>query len=115
MISIYTIGSSITTNWYYAQSVVAMDDGTYFCPNWKIQFVLTNLPPAPAVLTVDMAGAVGGTFLTSVNGTSLSNLSLTSDGGIYRSAIRSGSFQSQSANIRPQPAASGNQCDRFSG
>jgi rhamnogalacturonan endolyase len=90
---VYTIGSSTTTNWYYAQSVVAMDDGTYFCPNWMIQFVLTNLPPAPAVLTVDMAGALSGTFLTSVNGTSLANLSLTNDAGIYRSATRAALFR----------------------
>ena len=90
---VYQIGSSTPDDWYYAQSVVAMDDGTYFSPTWKVEFVLTNLPPSPAVLTVDMAGSLAGTLLTTVNGSSLSNVSLTNDASIYRSATRSGMFR----------------------
>jgi len=89
---IYHVGTSTAADWYYAQSVVAMDDGTYFCPVWNVEFVLTHLPPSPAVLTLDLAGGVGGTLLTAVNGSSLNNLSITNDASIYRSATRSGLF-----------------------
>ena len=90
---VYRVGSSSAADWYYAQSVVAMDDGTYFSPVWKIEFTLTDLPPAPVVLTLGMAGSVGGTLFTSVNGTSLPDVSLTNDASIYRSATQSGMFR----------------------
>jgi rhamnogalacturonan endolyase len=98
---VYRIGTSTATNWYYAQSTVAMDDGTYFSPTWKIEFVLTNLPPAPAVLTVDMSGTLAGTLLTTVNGSALSNVSLTNDASIYRSGTRSGMFRQVEWSFAP--------------
>jgi rhamnogalacturonan endolyase len=90
---VYRVGSNSAADWYYAQSVVAMDNGTYFSPVWKIEFTLTHLPPAPVVLTLDMAGSLRGTLLTSVNGTSLANVSLTNDACVYRSATQSGMFR----------------------
>lgn len=87
---VYRIGDSMATNWYYAQSVVAMDDGSYFSPTWRVEFAVSNLPPSPAALTIDLAGGIGGTLLTTVNGTSLANLGITNDGSIYRSATQSG-------------------------
>ncbi|HEU6447595.1 MAG TPA: polysaccharide lyase family protein [Verrucomicrobiae bacterium] len=98
---VYHVGTSAATNWYYAQSVVAMDDGSYFSPNWMVEFVVTNLPPSPAVLTIDMAGSIGGTLLTSVNGSSLSNITLTNDASIYRSATQSGIFRHAELNFDP--------------
>ena len=98
---IYRVGTSAPTNWYYAQSVVAMDDGTYFCPNWNVEFVLMNLPPSPCVLTIDLAGGVSGTLLTKVNGSSLNNLSITNDACIYRSATRSGLFRHFELSFSP--------------
>lgn len=90
---IYRAGRSAATNWYYAQSVAALDDGTYHSPKWVVEFVLTNLPPAPVVLTVDLAGGIGGTLAVAANTTSLGSLTITNDAGIYRSATQSGLFR----------------------
>lgn len=98
---VYRVGTSVATNWYYAQSVLAMEDGTYFSPKWNIEFTLNSLPPSPAVLTIDLAGGIGGTFLTSVNGNSLDNISIANDGSIYRSATRSGLFRHFELSFAP--------------
>lgn len=98
---IYRVGSSAATNWYYAQSVVALDDGTYHSPKWIVEFVLTNLPPSPAVLTIDLAGGIGGTLAVSANTTSIGSLSITNDAAIYRSGIQSGLFRHFEISFSP--------------
>jgi len=111
---VYHVGSSVATNWYYAQSVVAMDGGTYFSPTWKVEFVLTNLPPSPAVLTVDLAGSLKGTLLTTVNGGSLNNVTLTNDACIYRSATRGGAFRHVEWSFSPNLLQPGTNVIAFS-
>lgn len=98
---IYRAGSSTATNWYYAQSVVALTNGTYHSPNWKVEFVLTNLPPSPAVLTIDMAGGIGGTLAVTANTTSIASLTITNDAAIYRSGTQSGLFRHVEISFSP--------------
>jgi rhamnogalacturonan endolyase len=98
---VYRIGSSVATNWYYANSVVPLDGGTYLSPNWKVEFVLTNLPPSPVVLTIDLAGGVGGNLQTKVNGTSLADIVVWGDSCITRSATRSGAPRHHELSFSP--------------
>jgi hypothetical protein len=83
-------------DWYYAQCVVPMPDGTYFSPTWNIDFNVTALPgPGKLALTVDLAGACGGDnrLNVSVNGTPVGVIVSPNDSGIYRSAVRSADFR----------------------
>lgn len=98
---VYRVGSSTTTNWYYAQMVTPLDNGTWFSPRWQVEFVLTNLPPSPALLTMDLAGANGGNLQTTVNGTSLANISAWNESSIMRSATRSGAPRHHELSFSP--------------
>jgi rhamnogalacturonan endolyase len=93
----YTVGQSDPArDWYYAQSVVPMPDGSYFSPIWNINFNVPNPPPGiPLRLTVDLAGAAGGHNLLdiSVNGHAIGQIDSPNDSGIYRSAVRSADFR----------------------
>ena len=93
----YTIGQSTPAkNWYYAQSVVPMPNGSYFSPVWNIRFDLKSAPAAgPMLLTVDLAGAAGGNnrLHVSVNGQEAGVIDSVNDSGIYRSAVRSANFR----------------------
>jgi len=93
----YTIGQSTPAkNWYYAQSVMPMPDGSYFSPVWNVKFDLKETPSAgPMLLTVDLAGAAGGNnhLHISVNGREIGVIDSINDSGIYRSAVRSANFR----------------------
>jgi rhamnogalacturonan endolyase len=93
----YTVGQSDPSkDWYYAQCVVPMPDGSYFSPTWNINFNVSD-PPQPGLLTltVDLAGAAGGDnhLLISVNGHSIGQINSPNDSGVYRSAVRSANFR----------------------
>jgi len=96
----FTVGNSDPAkDWYYAQSVVPMPDGSYFAPVWNINFKLADrdkeIPAGPATLTVDMAGACGrnNRLHVSVNGRETGIIDSINDSGIYRSAVQSADFR----------------------
>ena len=84
----YIIGSSIPSDWYYAQMVAAMDDGSFLSPEWNVVFDLDSVPTSTCELILDLAGSMSGTLYLSVNGASIGSLSLDNDAGIYRSATQ---------------------------
>lgn len=85
----YTVGtSSPATDWYYAQSVMALDSGAYLTPKWNVNFSLASVPAGTAELVIDFAGAMSSTLNLKMNGTSIGSLAMVNDAGIYRSATR---------------------------
>jgi rhamnogalacturonan endolyase len=84
---VYTIGSSVETNWYYALSTIPLDGGTYHAPFWHIDFDVATIPEGPARLILDLAGARSSTLTVSLNGSTITNLSIPNDAGLYRSAV----------------------------
>ena len=65
----YNIGQSTpANNWYYAQSIVAQDGGTFYSPKWNVNFTLPKALPDPVVFTIDIAGGYGTYFYVYVNG-----------------------------------------------
>src|SRR5207248_1552485 len=63
----FVIGTSNPkTDWYYAQPIVALDNGTWFAPKWNIQFSLTqqqiNDMNGSALITMGLAGSIGTAF-----------------------------------------------------
>ncbi|PNS17664.1 hypothetical protein CAC42_3059 [Sphaceloma murrayae] len=84
----FTIGTSRTDEWYYAQSKL----GT-----WSIVFDVPELQAGTATLLVSLAGYSQSTGLAvSVNGVSLGRLdkdTLTSDPAVYRSGTVSGEWR----------------------
>lgn len=102
----YIIGRSDPgKDWYYAQSVVAMPDGSYFSPVWNIHFNLKKIPDhGPAVLTIDLAGAAGGGgnhLDVSLNGHPIGKIDSPNDSGIYRSAVQSAQFRHHAIEFDP--------------
>jgi rhamnogalacturonan endolyase len=93
----FTVGQSDPAkDWYYAQSVVSMPDGSNFSPVWNIHFDLKEQPAAgPALLTLDLAGAVGSNarLVIKVNRREVGRISPVNDSSIYRSAVRSAHFR----------------------
>jgi len=93
----YNIGqSNPARDWYYAQSIVPMPDGSYFSPTWNINFsTATQPPPGPVRLTIDLAGASGGNnrLDISLNGHPIGQIDSPNDSGVYRSAVRSADFR----------------------
>ena len=92
----YTVGQSQPAkNWYYAQNVLAMEDGSYFSPKWNIQFNLPMMEAGKLLLTVDLAGAAGGEnrLAVSANGRDIGEINSPNDSGVYRSAVRSADFR----------------------
>ncbi|HHY84402.1 MAG TPA: hypothetical protein GYA07_02520 [Verrucomicrobia bacterium] len=98
---VYRIGTNTAEDWYYAQAVVGMEDGSWFSPVWRIEFVLTNLPPAPAVLTIDLAGGNNGSLITTVNGHQLDLIAVWNDSSIVRSATQSGAPRHHELSFSP--------------
>lgn len=97
----FIIGQSVPSNdWYYAQCVIPLGsasdtNGIYIAPKWNVLFTLTNTPPQPAVLNLDLAGAISGAFNVYVNGTSLapnpiSGFGNVNDAAIYRDGVQGG-------------------------
>lgn len=84
----YTIGTSSPSDWYYAQMVAALDNGTYHSPKWNVVFDLDSVPATPCELVLDLAGTMSGTLYLNVNGSSIGSLALENDAGIYRSATQ---------------------------
>ncbi len=84
----YTVGTSTAADWYYAQMVTPMNDGTYLTPRWNVVFSLASVPTGTAELVIDLAGAMSGTLNLTLNGTSVGGVTTTNDAGIYRSATR---------------------------
>jgi rhamnogalacturonan endolyase len=82
----YTVGASAPADWYYAQSVMALDNGSYLTPKWNVNFTLAAIPAGPAELVIDFAGTMSSTLNLTLNGTSLGSLATVNDAGIYRSA-----------------------------
>ena len=104
----YTVGTSDpASDWYYAQAVIAAPDGTYFAPRWNIHFDLTEIPPAPATLTVALAGAAGnGAFHAYVNGTDVSTdtvhgIYTINDTALYRDGVKTGQYQTYALQFDP--------------
>jgi rhamnogalacturonan endolyase len=101
----FTIGKSDPAkDWYYAQSVVPMPDGSYFSPTWNINFDLAALPrEGPMLLTVDLAGAAGGKNVlnVSVNDHEIGTIKSPNDSGIYRSAVQSADFRHNEIQFDP--------------
>ncbi len=92
----YVVGQSQPAkNWYYAQSVVAMEDGSYFSPKWNIRFNLPTVETGKLRLTVDLAGAAGGDnqLVVSANGQDIGEIRSPNDSGVYRSAVQSANFR----------------------
>ncbi len=95
----YTIGVSSPADWYYAQSVMALDDGTYLTPKWNVIFPLAAIPAGPAELVIDFAGAMSSTLNLTLNGTSIGSLAMVNDAGIYRSATSLSRYTQQRVSI----------------
>ena len=91
----YAVGASTAADWYYAQMVVPMNDGSYLTPKWNVNFSLAAVPTTPAELVLDLAGSMSGTLNLSVNGSSIGSLGLVNDAGIYRSATRLSRYRQQ--------------------
>jgi rhamnogalacturonan endolyase len=92
----FTIGQSDPAkDWYYAQSVLPMTDGSYFSPTWNILFDVADVPTTgPMLLTVDLAGAAGENNLhVIVNDHEVGPIAFKNDSGIYRSAVQSADFR----------------------
>jgi len=101
----FTIGKSDPArDWYYAQCVLPMPDGSLFSPTWNIHFNVAGAPPAgPCVLTVDLAGAAGGSnhLQVAVNGHAVGDINSPNDSGVYRSAVRSANFRHNEIQFDP--------------
>lgn len=92
----YTVGvSDPATDWYYAQSVMALDSGAYLTPKWNVNFSLASVPSGTAELVIDFAGAMNSTLNLRMNGTSIGSFSTVNDAGIYRSATRLSRYRQQ--------------------
>lgn len=91
----YTIGTGLPSDWYYAQMVAPLDDGTMVSPKWHIVFNLVSLPSGTCELVFDFAGAMSSTLNLTLNGSSLGSLTTANDAGIYRSATRSSRYSQQ--------------------
>jgi rhamnogalacturonan endolyase len=92
---VYTVGESALTDWCYALSQIPLDGGVYHSPEWHIDFNLTTIPAEPAILRLDIAGAKKR-LNVSVNGTTVSNLTLYTDSGLHRSAVLGSFYQHHS-------------------
>ena len=78
----YTIGTSKTSDWYYAQA----SQGT-----WTISFNNNKDFTAPLHLTIATAGAAGNVKIeVKVNSTVLKSIQYNNDAGVYRSAVLGG-------------------------
>jgi len=101
----YTVGQSDPArDWYYAQSVVPMPDGSYFGPTWNINFDLLAQPSdGPMLLTVDLAGAAGdkNVLHVSLNDHEIGAIKSPNDSGIYRSAVQSADFRHNAIEFDP--------------
>jgi rhamnogalacturonan endolyase len=91
----YTVGTSTAANWYYAQVVMPLDDGSYLTPRWNVLFSLATVPTGQAELVIDFAGAMSGTLNLTLNNTSIGSLAMVNDAGIYRSATRLSRYRQQ--------------------
>ena len=92
----HTVGQSQPAkDWYYAQSVLPMEDGSCLSPKWNVWFALPPVEPEKMLLTVDLAGAAGGDnhLMISVNDQGIGQIRSPNDSGIYRSAVRSADFR----------------------
>ena len=92
----YVVGQSQPgRDWYYAQSVVPMADGSYFSPRWNVKFTLPTVTPGKLRLTVDLAGAAGGNnrLMVYANGKGIGQITSLNDSGVYRSATLSANFR----------------------
>jgi len=96
----FVIGSSVPSNdWYYALSNLPIEitptNGIWVSPRWNIHFPSDEIPPAPARLSVELAGAIRDcAFYVFVNGVNIcpnpgTGIYTVNDASIYRSAVRS--------------------------
>lgn len=104
----YNVGtSSPASDWYYAQPVIAGPGGTYVAPRWNINFNLDAIPPAPAQLTIALAGASGsGAFHAYVNGVDVSTdtyrgIYTIDDTAFYRDGVKTGQYQVYPLQFNP--------------
>jgi autotransporter-associated beta strand protein len=112
----FTVGqSNVANNWYYAQCIFALANGTYFAPVWNINFNLPSVPTAPVVLTVDLAGGYGTAFYTYVNGVNRTPSPYTTTGvytssgaDIYRDVVQVGQWQQYTVTLPASAFVAGN-------
>ena len=112
----FTVGqSNVANNWYYAQCIFALANGTFFAPHWNINFNLPTAPASPVVLTVDLAGGYGTAFYTYVNGVNRTPSPYTSTGvytssgaDIYRDVVQVGQWQQYTVTLPASAFVAGN-------
>ncbi len=109
----YTVGTSTAADWYYAQMVTPMDDGTYLTPSWNVLFSIASAPTGTAELVLDLAGAMSGTLNLTLNNTSIGSLALVNDAGIYRSATRLSRYRQQRVTFNASLLKTGSNTLRF--
>jgi len=97
----FNVGTSNCANdWYYAQPIFALPNGTYCFPHWNINFNLAAVPTSPVTLTMNLAGGYGTYFYIYVNGTNVTpgsynyaGIPTNSGADIYRDVVQIGQFQ----------------------
>jgi fibronectin type 3 domain-containing protein len=97
----FNVGTSnAANNWYYAQPIFALPNGTYAEPPWNINFNLAAVPSTPVTLTVDICGGYGTCFYTYVNGVNETpspyqgtGIYTNSGADIYRDVVQVGRWQ----------------------
>lgn len=107
----FVIGESHpATNWYYALSMLPVEvsptNGIWVSPRWNIHFEMDEIPPSPARLSVDLAGAITGAFYVFVNGENIcpnpeAGIYAVNDSGIYRSATEHSLLQRYELTFDP--------------
>jgi hypothetical protein len=97
----FNVGTSNCANdWYYAQPIFALPNGTYCFPHWNINFNLAAVPSSPVTLTMNLAGGYGTYFYIYVNGVNVTpgsynyaGVPTNSGADIYRDVVQVGQFQ----------------------
>jgi autotransporter-associated beta strand protein len=97
----FNVGTSNSaTDWYYAQPIFALPNGTYCFPHWNINFNLSSVPASPVTLTMNLAGGYGTYFYIYVNGVNVTpgsynyaGIPTNSGADIYRDVVQIGQFQ----------------------
>lgn len=107
----FTIGvSDPATNWYYALMMLPVEitptNGIWVTPYWNIHFNVDEIPPPPARLSVELAGAMTGAFYVYVNGNNIcpnpvTGIYTVNDASIYRSATKHSSLMSFEVTFDP--------------
>lgn len=107
----FAVGTSDpATDWYYAMTMLPVEltptNGIWVSPKWNIHFEVNAIPPAPARLSIDMAGSMTGAFYVFVNGINIcpnptAGIYVVNDSGIYRSATEHSSLQRYELTFDP--------------